>query len=203
MGSALRAIWALALLSLIPQLASGRDEGTIDPCPDEYLVYNAVIERTYIRPGIKRVVVDDRTPFPYDSSKVDIPRETDWMMKGFAPVSIEPETVASYFAANRKPSRIHNHFTLSVPVILYDLEARDSFSRFVKNRDFWTAFYHRYPHSSGILALSRVGFNRTEEQALVYVRSSCGSLCGAGEYYLLSRKGGIWRVEARFLVEVS
>ena len=40
---------------------------------------------------------------------------------------------------------------------------------FGQNRDGWQLFYERYPDAPGITTLSKVGFNNTLDQALVYV----------------------------------
>ena len=60
--------------------------------------------------------------------------------------------------------------------------------------DFWGRFSKKYPNSPGIVFFSEVGFNDRFDQAFVYVGRSCGGLCGAGEYVLLSKVKGRWVV---------
>jgi hypothetical protein len=57
-------------------------------------------------------------------------------------------------------------------------------------------FFSRHPDSGGVTLLSRVGYSRDGTQALVYVVRAC-PLCGEGEYVLLVRANGQWRVWAR------
>jgi hypothetical protein len=57
----------------------------------------------------------------------------------------------------------------------------------------WDSFYKRYPESGGYLTLSPVGFNKDKTQAIVYIASSCGSLCRRWGFHLLERVQGNWK----------
>jgi len=200
----MRSILVSVFVSVILQGLLGSQLRAVPQGNEEYDVYSAVIGKIYVQPEIKRVVIDDQTEiYPHDRAKLNIAKETDSIMKAFAAWSIEPDTVASYFAANKAPSRLQNHFTLRVPDVLLTRKERYNLSHDPRRLDYWTIFYEHYPHSPGTLVLSRVGFNRTMDQAFVYVANSCGSLCGVGEYYLLSKKNGAWKVKAVFRLWVS
>jgi hypothetical protein len=58
--------------------------------------------------------------------------------------------------------------------------------------------WERFRKASGSpvlhLSLSRVGFAPFGRQALVYVESLCGPLCGAGLFIVLENRSGTWRV---------
>jgi hypothetical protein len=43
--------------------------------------------------------------------------------------------------------------------------------------------------------LSRVGFNKKMNEALVYAWAYCGGDCGGGGYYLLRKEDGVWKVK--------
>ena len=58
----------------------------------------------------------------------------------------------------------------------------------------WKDFFKQYPASHGFFNLSRVGFNESMDQALVYSGWSCQGLCGQWEFTLLARKDGVWTV---------
>ena len=51
----------------------------------------------------------------------------------------------------------------------------------------WSGFYQRYPRSHGTVALSRVAFDDSLSQALVYWEYLRGPLAGAGEFVILAR----------------
>jgi len=60
--------------------------------------------------------------------------------------------------------------------------------------DFWSRFDQKYPHSSGLISFSNVGFNIHHTQAFVYGGYMCGGLCGAGYYFLLQKVNGRWQI---------
>jgi len=56
------------------------------------------------------------------------------------------------------------------------------------------AFERRHALAPGSVAVSRIGFDASGSQALLYVSFSCGSLCGSGTFVLLERGAGGWKV---------
>jgi len=50
--------------------------------------------------------------------------------------------------------------------------------------------------AASYVSLSPVGFNHDRTQAIVFVRSSCGGLCGSWRFHILERVHGKWN-EAR------
>jgi hypothetical protein len=81
-------------------------------------------------------------------------------------------------------------------IVMSENERREYFR---EGHSSWEAFDKKYPHSKGLIAFSRVGFNISKDQALVYVSQSCGSRCGTGKYYVLSKDGSGWRIRSEFL----
>jgi hypothetical protein len=78
--------------------------------------------------------------------------------------------------------------------------------RFFGNPDVneaWKDFYKRFPASNGYIALSRVGFNRVKDQALVSMSWMCNQRCGEGKLILMTKRDGMWKVEKRHLMWVS
>jgi hypothetical protein len=65
--------------------------------------------------------------------------------------------------------------------------------------DGWDKFYSTYPHSPGIIAVSRVGFNRKGNIAMLYMGSSQHWLAGSGKIYVFRKRGGKW-VEEPFSI---
>lgn len=61
--------------------------------------------------------------------------------------------------------------------------------------DGWDRFYVELPLASGIVQLSRVGFNARRDQALLCLGLQSHWLCGSGDYMLLRKLGGRWIIE--------
>jgi len=64
-------------------------------------------------------------------------------------------------------------------------------------------FYRQFPDSGGYIALSRAGLNSRGDQAFVYMRHTCGGLCGSGHYLALVKKNGEWVVQKGFRKWIS
>jgi hypothetical protein len=74
---------------------------------------------------------------------------------------------------------------------------------FSQNRDGWQLFYEQNPDAPGITTLSRVGFNKSLDQALVYVGTISHWLAGAGYYILLKKVDGSWIVDQQVMTWIS
>jgi hypothetical protein len=58
----------------------------------------------------------------------------------------------------------------------------------------WKVFAKQYTPSAEIILLGLPGFNAAKNEALFYIATSCGTLCGEGKLLLLTKKGGQWVV---------
>lgn len=64
-------------------------------------------------------------------------------------------------------------------------------------------FRQTYPKASGIISLSRVGFDSTLDEAIVSASFVCGGLCGTGQIYILKKRWGRWEVASSSIIWVS
>ena len=64
---------------------------------------------------------------------------------------------------------------------------------------YWERFYRKFRGSAGRVSPSRVGFNATKSQALVYVLKSYGDVGADGGWYFLEKKAGQWKLRKRYL----
>lgn len=129
----------------------------------------------------------------------DDPKETmDYVQSGLP--SVSRETVNNYLERNSSPSQLKPDMQLGVEYVLLSAEEQRSI---FDQPDGWGSFYEKYPDSGGYTVLSRVGFNDTLDQALIYVANVAGPLMGAGNYYLLEKKDGEWRIIEQIMVWIS
>jgi len=63
-------------------------------------------------------------------------------------------------------------------------------------------FERRFPNNLGYIAVSQPGLNLSKTEAIFYVDHFCG-LCGGGNYILMRKLNGVWRVVDRHNVWVS
>ena len=64
-------------------------------------------------------------------------------------------------------------------------------------------FYDRFPRTSGLVEVSRVGFNADDTMALMNARRSCGMDCADDSLLLLAKRAGRWAVVARLILSQS
>jgi hypothetical protein len=58
-------------------------------------------------------------------------------------------------------------------------------------------FEARFPNNLGFFVVSHVGLNLNKTEALLYVDHFCGGLCGSGDYVLMRKVNGVWRIVDR------
>ena len=77
----------------------------------------------------------------------------------------------------------------------YKLAPSEDICRLFSNpKEGWSKFYEKYPNSSGLWEISRVGFDGMKNEALVYVEHICGLTCGSNHIVLLRKSAGKWMV---------
>jgi hypothetical protein len=62
---------------------------------------------------------------------------------------------------------------------------------------FWPAFRGRYPGAWGLVGFTRIAFDTTRSEALVYSAHLCGETCMNGDTWFLKRSGKTWRIVER------
>ena len=66
-------------------------------------------------------------------------------------------------------------------------------------------FIQRFPdnHSWEIFSISQPGFNFSKTEAILYVNHSCAGLCGGGDYILMRKVDGVWRIVDQHITWMS
>ncbi|HEY6188997.1 MAG TPA: hypothetical protein VIW80_15180 [Pyrinomonadaceae bacterium] len=189
----------------IPALCQSASDGVSTSCrqpprqeDEEAAVYSALIDRMSEGERGALVVVQDRTV--RGNSYLDDPSEDEHLNRIFASLQrdfprADRETLESFHVNNLQHYPIEYPF---LPHIKYELISQQEVERFSYREpgNWWEAFYRNHPGANGFFVLSKVGFNREMDQALVYRAFACGSTCGYGSYVLLAKEAGIWRIKS-------
>jgi hypothetical protein len=162
---------------------------TLDP--EEYVVYAVIIERVFLNEKPMLFVIADRTL----KGSVTIDDSILHFKAQLQPLT--QDTMEDFDQKNHKSEQIGRQIkTRHKYIVISEKGTREYFG---EGRGSWEAFDKKYPHSKGLVALSRVGFNIGKNQALVYVSHSCGRRCGTGKYYVLTKDRRGWRIRSEFL----
>ena len=189
------------LLSLITACAGQASTPIVSP-PD---ISQADLEKeeqaiyaSFLKNNLEPIVIQkDTSTEGLPSSEDELKQRMEYIASGLPDAS--KETLDHYFESNRQPSQLSPDMQLGVHYILLSTE---ELSAVMDQPDGWEAFHEKYS-PSGYMQFSRVGFNDTVDQAIVYVGSIPGPMMGSGNYYLLEKKAGQWGIREQVLAWVS
>jgi len=107
---------------------------------------------------------------------------------------VPADLIRDFCAKNAKPQKVWPELGKRLPVILLSGEEVESlFSAGHEHKtNGWDRFYAKYPKSPGITTISRVGFNRRGDMAMVYVGWQADWLLGHGGIRVLRKQGRKW-----------
>jgi hypothetical protein len=84
---------------------------------------------------------------------------------------------------------------VSSVTMLTRAEFDEMFPRAGSLMEHWDAFFKRF--GTGMTHVSAIAFSTDNSWALLTVSHACGGLCGFGEFVLLQKTNGAWRVVAK------
>lgn len=157
---------------------------------EEQAVYSSFFGSS---PGTIVILQDTSTNISSDDPQQTI----DYIKSGLT--SVSKETLNDYLERNRQSSQLSADMQIGVDYVLL---SQDELSTIMSQPDGWDAFYAKYSHG-GYTQFSRVGFNNSLDQAVVYVGSMAGPLMGAGFYYLMEKKNGEWVIKEQVMAWIS
>lgn len=161
---------------------------------EEQAVYAALLQKLYSAPSY--VIMDLTDTGPTGVGSVSI---RDYIEQNTH--DLDQKTLDSFQARNDAPHPVRLDMNLGSAYVLLSQGQKSQI--FSQNRDGWLVFYEKYPDAPGITALSRVGFNNTLDQALVYVGTMSHWLAGAGYYVVLKKVNGAWIVDQQVMTWIS
>ena len=162
---------------------------------EEQAVYAALLAQMY---SASSFVIMDTTAT--DPGGVENTAQTlDYALQNLHAVA--PETADSFRVRNEAASPLLPDMNLGVEYTLLSRAERNQI--FSQNQSGWEIFYNRYPDAPGLTTLSRVGFNATFDQALVYSSMQSNWSTGAGYYILLNQLNGDWTIDQKVMIWVS
>ena len=166
---------------------------------DEYAVYSLSIQHVYLR----NLLSHNKNPI----ETIVITAETNdlgeyWIDKFTEELrdkEIGEDVVIDWRAANRSTVQLQRKFDL---LYEYYLAPRDELDKFDPD-NFFGEFYKKYPYSNGLISVSRIGFDKEDDTALIHVIHSYGTL-GANYYFILLKKtDGTWGITKRISTSLS
>jgi hypothetical protein len=167
---------------------------------EEYAIYSAMIE-DYVYEERSAMVIANPTfawSAPFKPKDLQF-RSTNLreLLPSATPPVVSQETVDDFLQRNKGNRWLTRKLEINRKYTLADFrEIKKLVNWSDPTEQAWTPFRKEYPESYGFVSLSRVGFNRTMDEALVHIGWRCPSLCGHSSFLMLVKKDGIWQVVA-------
>lgn len=199
---ALQIFGALATLALLFGQASLHAQKAIEPpqiTEDDSAIYTAVLRELYQAAKGRPIILSDQTalgvpPGMVGNLPVQGPQTISFLDR------ISPEARQNYEDVNHSSLHIPSPCKLAPECTLENLA---DVALQVKDAKAWHKFMTKHANTPGIIIVSRIGYNRARDQAVVYSGMSCGLLCGQGEFTWLTKHDGVWSVESSNVVWIS
>jgi hypothetical protein len=168
---------------------------TPDAVMEEERVYAALVKALFSSSSI--LVIMDQT----QTSVLGLADETTYQHVEGSLKHLSADTMQNFRSNNVASQTLRASMVLSVQYILFSQKERQDL--FQINQSGWDIFYNRYPDAPGIITFSIVGFNKTLDQALVYLGIQSNWLAGAGTFYLLKKVDGKWVIDEQVMSWIS
>ncbi len=181
-------LWAAPAFSVAAD--QGREKLEKVP-PEEYPIYDRVVETKFLTSRTRLVIIDRLT---VGELRPDLPPPT-WEFFtefDFFAGKLQPETATDFLFKTRRRSRLEARFNFGVRYQFVPDGVLEEPMVFLAPVPAGLTRFD--PTRIGVLGFSRVGFNAREDQALVYVGDFRSDGSGAGFLVLLHRVGHEWKI---------
>jgi hypothetical protein len=129
----------------------------------------------------------------------DTPQESaDYIKSSLTDIS--RQTLDSFVERNQDSHPISQNMDLGIE---YKILTYEELKKISSQSNWGEKLSEAYPGSHGYLIFSRVGFNNTLDQAVIYVGSVGGPLMGSGSYFLMEKQNGEWIMKDEVMSWIS
>lgn len=133
-----------------------------------------------------------------DISANDPQKSLDYIRSGLP--SLSDEALDNFVQRNQQSGPLTPDMELDVDYILLSTE---ELSEITRQSNWGEVITQKYPGSYGYTIFSRVGFNNTLDQAVIYVGNMAAPLMGSGFYYLMEKENGDWVIKEQVMAWIS
>jgi len=162
---------------------------------EEYKVYSDAILQLLGLPEAKGLFVI------YDHTTIDsFDQQSVAYFEKESGIKLEKDMIERFRAKNKMSYKLENNFISSLQVVLI---SEEEINHIFKNGKGWDDFYKKYPHSHGIITLSRVAFNNDKNIAFLSFGNQCHWLTGIGYYVLLRKEDNRWVIVTKVITWIS
>ena len=189
--------WLLLAHSVLASSPASRLED------EEYRVYVSLIPNKFLNKKERGVVIENRTTFNAGDDLIFLKTQPDLRQRlatlderyeilGHRLGGISLEILKDFRAKDTRAYEIRPRHRLTAKYVLLSRE------RVIRLFQQWQGDWN-YPHTMGVISLSRVGLNAAKTEAIVYVGFSCGRRCSISEFVFLNKTKLGWRRKSSYV----
>lgn len=186
------------------EILTPHSESRTDYQSEQHAVISALIREMYATRTKGMVVIENPDPCPSpnltpdpDVEELRQRMETNAFRRLPDAAS---DTINDFQARKKECHPLAKKLDVSLEYAL--LGQKDLERLFPKNGGY-NKFYAKYPKSWGTINFSNPGFNHDYTQALVSTGSWCGLRCGEGNFVLLIKDRGVWKIKTKVETWIS
>ncbi len=160
---------------------------------EEYSIYSLSIEHIYLRNLLSTNKSEVRSIVIISQTNPLNEYWRDEFIDNLENEGIPEEVIEDWRKENESNKLLQRKFDLSYE---YHLVTRTELDRYEAD-SFFSEFYRRYPDSNGLISVSRIGFDKAKNKALIHVIHSYGTLGASYNFVALKRTDGAWGIVRR------
>ena len=159
---------------------------------EEYAINAASIKDLFSVDASQLVVIHDQTSFFSQPDNVENLAKNLRRIQKESP-SMSQDVLDDFKLKNNQSYSLEKLFNLRAK---YEFISQQEINNFFMGNDpgAWKAFHRKYPHSTGIVGVARVGLDKEKSQALAYVENRHSDSGADGFFVFVVKENGIWKV---------
>jgi hypothetical protein len=166
---------------------------------EEYDIYSLCIEYVYLR----NLLSNNKSELKYiviisETSMLD-EYWRDNLIDDIHDEDLPEEVLEDWRKVNGTTDLLQRKFELSYE---YHLVSRAELEGY-ESDNFFGEFYRRYPGSNGLISISKIGFGKSKNSALIHVIHSYGVLGASYNFIFLERKDTGWDIVRKISTDGS
>ena len=172
---------------------------------EEYRILSLIINQRFVRSfDTGFIVLDEYTYIENEDSGARSNLDKCWngTQLGYYNIMLKEDSLGINYKENWDFSDLIKSYKLNnsglgkidtaklnvdLPCLYFDRKYHDKF--------LWDYFHTKYPNGIGLVRFSRVGFNESQTEAILWVEMFYGELDATRDYYYLKKNDGIWEIE--------
>ena len=157
---------------------------------EDIQIYNAALEHGIPSQSKKILILEDSLIDSFSNNDENLAENLS------KETGVSPKCFKEWSLRNKESTSVK--FKISSELDISFLSAYDIDTLFAGDtaKKNWEQFYSLYEDYDGFIAISRIGYNDTRNEAVLLMEHHCGASCGTGKFISLKKSINKWDVQS-------